>query len=166
MFKKIKIVLIFICIAYIFTIYEYMDSKNHEYIINNVFYNGKEYNRIEYIGYIEIERLNIKREIVRDINEKNLLSHVALNDNCINLNCDNIILAGHAIKNIFGNLKYIKKGDIINIVSYNDRYVYETTEVKIVNKDKKDAIDNSELILITCKDLFNRIIVKAKKINQ
>lgn len=143
-----------------------MDHKNHEYIINNIFYNGKEYNEIKYIGYIEIERLNIKREIVKGINEKNLLSHVALNNNCEDLNCNNIILAGHAIKNIFGNLKYIKIGDIINIVSYDDKYVYEVIDISIADKDEKNAIDNSDLILITCKDFFNRIIVKAKKINR
>lgn len=160
---KIKIILYILLVLLIFNIYEYIDNKNHEYIINNVIHSG-EYKKIEYIGYIEIEKLNIKREIVKGINDKNLLTHVTLNDNCSDLNCDNIILAGHAIKNIFLNLKYIKLKDKINIATYNNKNIYEVTSIDVVDKDNVSIIDNSDLILITCKDFLNRIIVKAKKI--
>lgn len=165
MFKKVKIILVILLVISIFNIYEYIDYKSHEYVINNIFYENKIYNKVEYIGYIEIKSLNIKREIVKGINDKNLISHVALNDNCSSLKCNNIILAGHAVNNIFGKLKYIKKGDIINIVTYSDKTIYEVKSIDIVSKDEKKAIDDSELILITCNDFFKRIIVRAKKIS-
>ena len=163
MYLKANLILCILFVLCIFNIYENIDNQNHRYVINNKLYNNK-YNKIEYIGYIEIKRLNIKREIVRGINDDNLVSHVTLNDNCDDLNCNNIILAGHAIKNIFLNLKYIKLKDKIDLVSYDKKMTYEVTSIDVVNKDDVSVIDNSNLILITCKDFSNRIIVKAKKI--
>ncbi|MBP3766617.1 MAG: sortase [Bacilli bacterium] len=120
-------------------------------------------NQTDYLGYIEIKNLNIKREIVIGINDYNLLNHVTMNDNCISFECDNIILAGHSIKNIFLNLKNIKVND--SIILYNGKqYNYIVKSIDIVDKKNINIIDNSELILITCYDFNRRIIVKAKRI--
>ena len=92
-----------------------------------------------------------------------MINYVTMNNNCDSFECDNIILAGHAIKNIFGNLKRIKVNDIIKL--YNGRlYKYQVYSIDIVDKTNTGIIDDSNLILITCYDLNKRIIVKAKRI--
>ena len=165
MTKIIKISLSLLIIFIIFQLYQIVDNKSHTYIIDNIYLNDNLSNKLDYIGYIEIDKLNIKREIVLGINDYNLLTHVTLKKECQNLESDNIILAGHAIKNIFGNLKYIKIGDEIKIISDYTKY-YEVTNIDIVDKENINIIDNSNLILITCYDLNKRIIVKAKRIKK
>ena len=160
--KFLKSSLIFSILLFLF-LFEKIDYTIHSYAIDNMYKNDNTYNIINYLGYIEIDRLNIKREIVRGINDINLLSHVALDDRCKSLNCNNIILAGHSIKNIFGPLINIENNDIIKLVSNNKIYYYQVVDISIVDKNKLDAIDNSELILITCYDFNKRLIVKAKK---
>ena len=143
--------------------YEQIDYSNHSYIIDNMYKNDISKNNLEYIGYIEIERLNIKREIKLGINDYNLLNHVTMNNNCSSFDCDNIILAGHSIKNIFGNLKNIKVKDIIKLNNGNV-YKYSVVSVDIVDKKDIGILDDSNLILITCYNFNKRIIVKAKRI--
>ena len=162
--KYLKNSLILLLVLICVNLYEMIDKKTHNYIIDNIYLNDNISHKVNYLGYIEIEKLNIKREIVLGINNYNLLNHVTLDERCSNLDCDNIILAGHAIKNIFGSLKYIKEKDIIKIISIDNIYQYEVTNIQIVNKENIDVIDKSNLILITCYDLDKRIIVKAKRI--
>lgn len=145
-------------------LYQIVDYKVHSYIIDNIYLNDNISNKVDYIGYIEIERLNIKREIVLGINDYNLLTHVTLDKNSKNLDSDNIILAGHAIKNIFGNLKNIKLDDIIKIRSIDKDNYYKVTSIDVVDKHDKNVVDDSNLILITCVDFNRRLIVKAKRI--
>ena len=161
--KYLKISFLILLILFM-NIYEELDKYSHNYIIDNIYMNDINNNEVDYLGYIEIERLNIKREIVLGINELNLISHVTLDDRCINLDCDNIILAGHAINNIFSNLKYIKKEDLIKIITTDNINYYKVQSINIVDKENIDVIDNSNLILITCYNLNKRIIVKAKRI--
>ena len=161
--KYLKINIIILLVLFL-NVYEELDKHTHNYIIDNVYMNDINNNEVDYLGYIEIDRLNIKREIVLGINDLNLLSHVTLDDRCNNLECNNIILAGHAINNIFSNLKYIKKEDTIKIVTTDNIKYYKVQSIDIVDKKDDDVIDNSELILITCYNLDKRIIVKAKRI--
>ena len=154
--------LIFILLSIEF--YQIIDYKVHDYIIDNIYLNDNISNKVDYIGYVEIERLGIKREIVLGINNYNLLTHVTLDESSKNLDSDNIILAGHAIKNIFGNLKNIELNDIIKIKSIDKNNYYKVTSIKIVDKYDKSVIDDSNLILITCVNFKKRLIVKAKRI--
>lgn len=160
-YLKNSLLILFVLLILFF---DKLDNSVHSYIIDNIYLNDSIPNKVDYIGYIEIERLNIKREIVRNINNINLLNHVAMDETCQSLECDNIILAGHSVSNIFLNLKKIKKGDIINLINNDKKYSYRVIEIDIVDKSRKDAIDNSDLILITCYDFNRRIIVKAKRI--
>ena len=154
--NKIIIILLFLLIFY-----EKIDYKIHNYVIDNIYLKDTN-NRLNYLGFVEIDRLNIRREIVYGINDFNLLNHVTLSEKSKSLKSDNIILAGHAIKNIFLNLKDIKINDEIKIISDKVRY-YEVYDILIVNKANVGVIDNSDLILITCKNNDERIIVKANK---
>lgn len=159
-----KILLISIISLFIVIIYEKIDYNVHIMEINNIFINDISSNKHDYIGYIEIEALNIKREIVLGINKENLKNHVTLSEKSKNLESDNVILAGHSIKNIFGPLHGIKIGDQIVIYSLENKYQYVVISTEIVSKNDIEVIDNSHLILITCTYDDKRLIVKAKKI--
>ena len=154
-------ILIFMILFILF--FEKVDYSIHSYKINNTFKNDTNISKTKYVGYIEIKRLNIKREIKQGINNYNMIDSVTMHDNCKSLECDNIILAGHAIKNIFGNLKSIKENDYIKLYNGKD-YNYQVISVDIVDKKNTSIIDKSDLILITCLNLNERIIVKAKRI--
>lgn len=163
--KKNSLIIISILGLLIINIYEKIDYQVHTIVIDNIFKNGVEYNKKNYIGYIEIDHLNIKREIVLGINDENLKNYVCLNENAKSLNEDNLILAGHSIKNIFYNLHYIKLNDEIIITTFNFIYHYIVTSIDIVDYRNVAILDNSNLILITCmNDNTKRLIVKAKRI--
>lgn len=91
MTKKIIIVAI-LSLSTIF-IYEKIDYQNHTVDIENIFVNDISKNEHDYIGYVEIERLHIKREIVMGITDKNLLNHVAMSSRSKNLDEKQIIFS-------------------------------------------------------------------------
>ncbi len=159
-----KIIIVAILILSTIFMYEKIDYQNHTVEIENIFVNDISKNEHDYIGYVEIERLHIKREIVMGITDKNLLNHVAMSSRSKNLDEKQIILAGHGIKNIFGNLRKIKMGDIIKIHSFDNTHTYQVERIDIVNPEQTDVIDQTNLILITCTNDNKRFIVKAKKI--
>lgn len=159
-----KILLFSIICFLIVNIYETFDYKIHIKEIDNIFTNDISSNEYDYIGYIEIDKLNIKREIVLGINETNLRNHVTLSEQSKNLESDNIILAGHSIKNIFGPLHGIQIGDEIIIHSLENKYTYIVVSKEVVLPNQLEVIDNSPLILITCTYDNRRLIVKAKRI--
>ena len=112
----------------------------HQKELEAIFVKG-EPNKTNYIGYIEIDSINIKRGIVKGINDE------ILNNNDVGMIRDNnIILAGHAVDNVFGKLN--------NIVSFD--------KIKIVDKDNVDYLDE-DLVLITCTNDDKRLLVLAKK---
>lgn len=137
-------------------IYNKIEYSSHQESIKNIIYD--DYNT-EYIGYIEIKRLGIKRGIVEGIN-----SYV-LNNNDVGYDIynGNIVLAGHSIENIFGKLHKIKSGDIINLYINHKMTTYIVTSIKVVNKKDVDSLDQP-LNLVTC--MYNedeRLIIGAKK---
>lgn len=164
-YKKIGICLITISLIGLFSfkIYNYIDFKKHELIIDNIFKDGY-VNEFDYIGYIEIDDLGIKREIIRGITDDNLNKNVvALNNNVESLSDDNIVLAGHSIENVFGKLHQIKKDTTIKIISFYETIEYIVVDTKIVNKDDIYSLKGN-LCLITCTSNPNeRLIVYAKK---
>lgn len=161
---KNKVIYIPVLLLIIILFYEKIDYSNHVKVINNIFYNGEQ-NRYDYIGYIEIKKLNIKREIVLGINDKNLLNHVCLDEKSINLDSNHIILAGHSISNIFGNLHDIALNELIEIHTFNNTYFYKVTNIDVVSKYHVSVLEQGELILITCmNDNNKRLIIKAKRI--
>lgn len=145
-------------------LFQKIDYKIHDIQINQIFHNGI-VNKTDYVGYIEIDRLKIKREIVIGINNLNLLNHVTM-DKYDSFDDNHIVLAGHAIPNIFLNLNKIKISDEIKITSLNNSYFYEVISIDIVSKYNIDIIKTGDLVLITCKNKNERLVIKAKKINR
>ncbi len=78
----------------------------------------------------------------------------------------NVIVYGHNLENLLGNLKNIKVGDEIKILSNEKVFIYEVTEKKAVSPDDTNAVLSSEnqLTLYTCDGTFDqkRLIVIAK----
>lgn len=157
---KLKISLIILCLILLisFEINKKIDSYNNSILIDNIVYDGKT-NMEKYIGYIEIERLNLKRGIVNGINDLILNS----NDIGFSKKDNKIVLAGHSIENVFGKLHNIKKNDEIKLNLYGSESIYIVNSIKIVDKTDMKSL-NSELNLITC--MFNpdkRLVIGAQK---
>ena len=134
----------------------YYDIKNHEKIIDSIFISG-EPNKTNYVGYIEIDSVSIKRGIVNGINSK------ILDNNDIGMiRNNNIILAGHGVDNVFGNLNNILINDKIKIYLDNQIYFYTVYNKIIIEKDNLNYL-NQELVLITCTDDDKRLLILAKK---
>ena len=70
--KYLKNSLILLIILICLNMYEVIDKRIHNYVIDNIYLNDNVSNKVDYLGYIEIERLGIKREIVTGINNHNL----------------------------------------------------------------------------------------------
>src|SRR5574344_1477915 len=136
-----------ICISFIGFICIKISMSSEYYIhqkeLEAIFVKG-EPNKTNYIGYIEIDSINIKRGIVKGINDE------ILNNNDVGMIRDNnIILAGHAVDNVFGKLNNIVSFDKIKIYLYNQIYSYTVYKKIIVDKDNVDYLDE-DLVLITC----------------
>ena len=125
-----------------------------------------------YLGYIEIEKLGIKKLIsygtTDDVLNKNV---VGLHKASILLDdpYGNIILAGHNNKYVFANLLKIKINDEIKITSYIKTYTFKVFKIDIVELDNYDyfkSYDDSKILtLITCYSKNKRFIVLGKVIN-
>lgn len=155
--KVVGISLIFISFLGFVSIkfYTCFESMYHKKEIENIFINGVS-NYTKYIGYIYIEKIGLKRGIVSGINDS------ILNDLDIGmLRNDNIILAGHDISTVFGNLKKLNINDRIEL------FLNETTNYVVIKKvivEKNDfSYLNSDLVLITCTNDGKRLLILAKK---
>lgn len=160
-----KLILISILGFLILFCYQKIDYKVHTYIIDNIYDNDNNMNAQDYIGYIEIPDLNIKREIVLGITNENLKSHITLDDSIKSLEDNHIILAGHSVENLFGNLHKAELNQAIYIHTNNKIIRYYINEIVIVNKEQVDILETGDLVLITCmRDNTKRLIIKAKRI--
>lgn len=160
-----KLILISILGFLILFCYQKIDYNVHTYIIDNIYDNDNNMNVQDYIGYIEIPDLNIKREIVLGITSENLKSHITLDDSIKSLEDNHIILAGHSVENLFGNLHKAELNQAIYIHTNNKIIRYYINEIVIVNKEQVDILETGDLVLITCmRDNTKRLIIKAKRI--
>ena len=80
----------------------------------------------------------------------------------------NTVLYAHNRKNLFGNLKYLKKGDYVIVENEaNDTFVYrvyEKEEIKPSQTEKINTNISDTLTLFTCDGAFDqkRLVIKAK----
>ena len=156
--KKIGISLIIISILsfLILKIYLLCEYDSHSKIIDRIFIKGEKL-ETNYIGYVEIKSVNIKRGIVNGINND------ILNNNDIGIIRDNnIILAGHGVENVFGRLKKINVFDEVKIHLYDKDYYFTIYKKIIVSKDNLDYL-NEDLVLITCTNDDKRLLVLGTK---
>lgn len=127
-------------------------------------------NQDEYLGYIEISSMGIKRLITFGTSDVILnKGFVGMLTNSANLDDEigNVILAGHSISNVFQNLHYIGIGDSIKIVSHSATYYYKVVGKYTIEDDDlsyfQKVKDKKILTLVTCKNNNKqRLIVLAE----
>ena len=157
--KKLGVSLIIISIFFLILLKldNYFEKNTHSQIIERIFIKGEKL-ETNYIGYIEINSVNIKRGIINGINDE------ILNNNDIGMIRDNnIILAGHAVENVFGNLKNISVFDEVKIHLYDKDYYFMVYDKIVVSKNNLDYL-NADLVLITCTNDNKRLLVLGNKI--
>ncbi len=78
----------------------------------------------------------------------------------------NVIIYGHNLEPLLGNLKNIEVGDEIKILSNDKEFEFIVTEKKAVSPDQTNAVlsDENQITLYTCDGAFDRkrLIVIAK----
>lgn len=157
--KKLGVSLIIISIFFLILLKldNYFEKNTHSQIIERIFIKGEKL-ETNYIGYIEINSVNIKRGIINGINDE------ILNNNDIGMIRDNnIILAGHAVENVFGNLKNISVFDEVKIHLYDKDYYFMVYDKIVVSKNNLNYL-NADLVLITCTNDNKRLLVLGNKI--
>lgn len=157
--KKLGISLIIISIFFLILLKldNCFEKNTHSQIIERIFIKGEKL-ETDYIGYIEINSVNIKRGIINGINDE------ILNNNDIGMIRDNnIILAGHAVENVFGNLKNISVFDEVKIHLYDKDYYFMVYDKIVVSKNNLNYL-NADLVLITCTNDNKRLLVLGNKI--
>lgn len=145
-----KLVIVISILILGLTIFYQIEEKSKQvYLINNY-----------EINYIKIPNVKILNVLVNGITEKQLNNNYA----CLEKRDSNIIIAGHGIYSVFKKLSNIQNNDII-ILSYDGKKEkYYVTNKYIVNIYDFDYFkEKNSLILITCLDDNNRLIVTAKK---
>lgn len=135
---------------------------------------NEEYN---YIGVLEIPKLNLKRGFL-DSNDKNnnVNKNIQVLQHSTMPNVENglLVIAGHsgnARVSFFRNLDKLKEKDLIYIYYKNIKYIYEVQNYYEEQKDGDISIskaDGSILILTTCSPTHNdkQLVVNSKLINK
>lgn len=132
-------------------------------IINNLSKNSTAFNQIDndIIGYLEIERLNIKKLIKNgvgnDILDQNIIG--MLESGIIGADNNDIVLAGHNIQEVFQHLHQIKIDDIVKITTNDSCYRYKVRKILTVNDTDVQYLLNkhqNHLTLITCTNISNK----------
>lgn len=168
--KLFGILLIFGSLTLI--INEYIDNKNdvtfHNKKINEMFINNGNKIDDEYIGYIEIERLGIKRlikeGITSEVLDNNFVGYVTRSKPINEIG--NTVLAGHSINIVFAKLHSLKIEDTIIITTYDKSYKYKVSKKYETSPDDVSIYNSGavkELTLITCtNNNSKRLIIKAE----
>ena len=163
--KIIGISLIIISLLYL--IFKYITIYKNKLIENKLINDFKVENNInQYIGYLEIPRINLNK-IIKYGNSKNILDneYVGLLSGKTFDN-KNIVLAGHNREGVFKNIKYLKVNDIIILNTYKYRRTYKVYKIiKIFPNEINYFYDTDEelLTLVTCSNYNKkRLLVIAK----
>ncbi len=114
----------------------------------------------EYIGYIDIPKINLKKGLVAINSKYNTVNkniEIIKSSNMPNVENGNLILAGHSGTGylaFFKDLYKLNKNDNIKIIFDNIIYTYKITNIYDVEKNGKINIykskDKTTLTLITC----------------
>ena len=168
MLKKYILVSILI-ISYLIScslIYNHYSKKykidiNNDIRISNVIDN-------DYLGYINIPKINLKKNLFKVNSKKNNIEYnVEVLKESIFPSEDNSIIflaahSGNGDNAYFNDLKLLTDGDIIYI-SYNDTiYKYIVTSKKEVSKNgyiTGNRTNNDEIVLTTCSDSFGKQLI-------
>ena len=170
--KILAVLLIMIGISLLINNYlcETKSIKFHNEMINKIYINKGNYISNEYIGYIKIEDLGIKR-LIKEGNAKEVLDNnfvLYINRSKRVGDTGNTVLAGHSINIVFSKLHAIKQNTEIVITTYDKTYKYRVIKIyETFPNDTSIYLDNGmkELTLVTCtNNNKKRLIIKAKYI--
>lgn len=133
------------------------------------------------LGILMIEDLKIQEPIFQGDSEINLINGVATVDPEQTLDAQNVVLAGHSVQDMdirFYNLRNIKEGMKVQIVSKDRLLTYEVTKTYNVYEDGVWILDQhpgepNKLTMFTC-DAYNyntgvweeRFVVESKLIGE
>lgn len=117
-------------------------------------------NKSEYIGVLEIDKINLKKGFYGIDNKNNNVNkniEIIKKSDMPNIQNGTLIMAAHSGNgqvSYFKNLYKLVKGDIINVYYENKRYKYKLIDIYEIDKTgiiKLDEENNfTSLILITC----------------
>lgn len=180
--RFIGIILIIISLIYFiyYLLFILINNLNKDIELNTFF---KQYDNLgnnitidnssSYLLVLEIPVINLKAGIYNiDDDRNNIDLNVSILSSSILPNQNNSILllaahSGNSWNSYFKNLNKLKMNDIINIYFEDTLFKYEVDNIYIQNKKtnfylKKYA--QKMLILITCLDNFQYLIIEAKNI--
>lgn len=125
------------------------------------------------VGTIEIPSISMKLPILEGVSQSNLSVGAGTMKAGQELKKRNFALAGHYMTNaglLFGGIKNVKPGDLIQLVYQNEQSTYKVTKTQVISKDDGYVTFDSEgeglLTLITCDRAVigtnNRFMVRAE----
>ena len=129
------------------------------------------YRGLPVIAKLEIPKINLITDVLKDYSEDNLKISVTKFYKGLPNEEGNFCIAGHnyIVSNMFHNLKRLEIGDMIYLTDrFKGKMEYYIFDKQIVNPKDVNCLSqetggNIELTLITCKnDSMNRIIIKAR----
>lgn len=142
--------------------YNYQINKKHLKLITNYLEN----NNSSILAILEIPKINLKEEIIKDIKVDQGIEIIDYNK----FEQGNIILASHSGNCkvcYFSKLDQLQINDEIYIYKNKIKYIYKVETIKEKEKNTFKVEDsNNSLILITCKKNTSniQIIIKASLI--
>lgn len=168
MLKKI-VSLILITISSFFIISNFKKVKDYDDNVD-LLIEKNNINR-KYDGYISFKNKKwlIKYGDYNEILNQNLVLMIS-NNETLESEYGNIILAGHNNKYVFSNLYKLNKDDEIIVSDFNYEYLFKVYDISKVNIKNKSILDNvydkKILTLITCTSNNQiRYVVTAKYIH-
>lgn len=168
MLKKI-VSLIIITISSFFIINNFKEVKDYDDNVD-LLIEKNNINR-KYDGYISFKNKKwlIKYGDYNEILNQNLVLMIS-NNETLESEYGNIILAGHNNKYVFSNLYKLNKDDEIIVSDFNYEYLFKVYDISKVNIKNKSILDNvydkKILTLITCTSNNQiRYVVTAKYIH-
>lgn len=132
-------------------------------VIENLNKNSTAFKQVDddIVGYLEIERLNIKKLIKKGVDNEVLDQNIIgmLEIGTIGIDANDIILAGHNINEVFHHLHQIKINDIVKITTNDSCYRYKVKNILTVDDTDVQYLLNkheNRLTMITCTSITNK----------
>ncbi len=141
-------------------------AKEDEYNINNEI-PTIQYNGINYIGIITIEKINVKLPVISSYSQDYLKIAPTLYQG--NIYENNAVIIAHNYKSHFGNLDKLSLKDKVVFTDINgNEFNYEVVNKEDIDEKNSFQLDTGEwdLTLFTCKniDMKFRTVVRLKRI--
>ncbi len=125
-----------------------------------------EINGLEYVGYLVIPSLELNLPVTKEYTPYSLKISPSIYYGSIESN--NLVICGHAYRNIFGNLYKLKPGDIVIFTDVNNKsYKYEVELIEeLGSTDIKEMVESDfDLTIYTCtNDNLRRVTVRCNRV--